>query len=441
MQHDRASIDLDRLASASDDVLDDMEGRLAAQFKAHPGWVDLVLPLLTTGNERLVRLARRLLTLFDEQALLSIARAFATESASARFQLLAILWGFLIAMRPTDREEALAAIAYYVRPGLIDDRRPDRLFNDPERLELEHDYRICDETYLFLNRLRDGEFDSSYFEKLEDDRRSDTVRQFDRRFKNLFGDPGASSKKKAASKKKVLTELTIVATFPNAFATHDSQAERDAAAASTISNPKWSPAQRDFQAVADADTPISSGDIFIVSEVGELYGTILFEDPAKPKTSAFRPAQSVKRVNVISHANPGQIAMSGTVGQDGSVMLRVRGAGTGDLEGPLDKTAVQSANNPNLNLANGKPLAQSLRDRFAPDAEIYLLACHTGLSPSFVQEVKKLFQVKILGYSQAIAYCPSLNDHKIIDRSLTALGNCNSGGTRGFKHLTPDITA
>jgi hypothetical protein len=434
MQEDRSGIDITRLASGEAAAIDEVEDRLAIELARHPQWAELLLPLLSSGNTTIVTNARRLLCLFDDEALLTIARGFETEDATARMQILGILWAYLIGQTPNEREVWTDMIVPYIRPGLSDQRKPERFYSDPERLEFEHDYRICDETYLFINRLLDSAFDDSSFEKRDEDARQAIAAQYDRRIGNLFGTPGAAAKK-AARQPTALSEITIVAKFPNAYATPDTQEERDQAKAG-----KWAPARRDFMAVAAVDTPEPGKAIFEVDDVMAMFGAILFVDPKAPDKSAFRPAQSLKRVNIISHGNPGIIAMSGTVDKQGGVMLSVRGPNDGDLTGPLDIASVQAASNPNILLANGKPLALSLRDRFAPDAEIYLLACHTGMGMAvlLMKDMKDLFKVKIQAFSEEIAFCPSLNNTVILDRTLTAIKDCNSGSTSGFKHLRPD---
>jgi hypothetical protein len=436
MQQDSSGIEIERLVAGESDAIDRAEDMLAEHLANHPQWAELLLPFLASGRAAIVGNARRLLCLFDDEALLTIARGFEADDPTARFQILGILWAHIIAKPPRDREYWIEAVAPYLRPGLADKRRPERFFADPERLELEHDYRVCDETYLFINRLLDPAFDDSEFRVRDEEGRRAIVEQFDRRFANLLGSPGAAARK-AARSPAALAEITIVASFPNAFATPDTQLERDRAAAG-----QWAPAQRDFMAVAAVDTPEPGKAIFEVKSFMEMLSAILFVDPTKPDKSNFRPLQSVKRVNIISHGNPGLIAMSGTVDQNGGVLLRTRAPGADDLSGPLDVAAVQAASNPNLLLGNGKPLAQSLRDRFAPGAEIYLLACKTGMGGAvlLMQDMKGLFKATIQAFSKEIAYCPTLNANVILDRAFTAVGDCNSGSTRGFKHLKPDKT-
>jgi len=438
MQEDASGIEVTRLLSGNAEAIDEAADWLAELLGHHPNWAELVLPSLSSGNSEVIQIARRILCLFDQEAILTIARGFEVDNPTARFQILGILWAHIIGMSPLDREYWLEAVAPYLRPGLSDKRLPERFFADPERLELEHEYRVSDETYLFLNRLKDSAYDDSEFEVLEEEHRDPIVDQFDRRFNNLFASPVVAARKRAKAP-AALSEITIVANFPNAFAAPDTQVERDRA---NSGQGQWAPAQRDFMAVASVDTPKPGKAIFEVHSFMEMLSAILFVDPSKPDKSTFRPLQSIKRVNIISHGNPGLIAMSGTVQQDGQVFLKIRAPGGDDLSGPLDVAAVQAASNPNLLLGNGKPLAQSLRDRFDAEAEIYLLACKTGMAGSvpLMQDMKGLFKVKIQAFSKEIAYCPLLDSHVILDRAFTAVGDCNSGSTRGFKHLKPDKT-
>jgi len=431
-----SNIELDKLIAGDGEAIDHAETMLTEQLQRHPEWAEFVLPFLASGQPTLVVNARHLLTLFDEEALLTIARGFEVDDASARFAILGVLWAHLIAMDPHDRQYWIESVAPYLSVGLSDTRTPNRYFADPEHMELENDYRICDETYLFINRLMSDDFDDSRFAVLEEDARTAVVQQFDRRSATLFSSPAVAARK-AARQPAALAELTIITNFTTEFEAQTAQFERDQAVAK-----KWAPALRDFRAVAAVDTPQPTKAIFEVGSFLEMLSAILFVDPSKPKTSAFRPAQSVKRVNIITHGNPGLIAMSGTVDKNGGVMLTTHPSSGPDLLGPIDVAAVQLASDPNLQLDNGKPLAQSLRDRFAPDAEIFLIACHSamGLSLPLMQDMKALFKTKIQAFSKEIAYCPSLDATHIIDRAFTAIEKCDNGSTRGYKHLVPDRT-
>lgn len=433
-QQDRSGLEITRLVTAEPGAIDAVEDRLTDDLARHPQWAELLLPYLSAGNAAQVTNARRLLCLFADDALLTIARGFEVDDATARVQILGILWAHLVSKAPGEREDWTEMVVPYLQPGLFDRRKPEHFFIEPDYVERETDYRVCDETFLFINRLLDPEFDDSVFELLEEDERRAVAEQYDRRIGNLLASPSPSAKK-AARQQAALAEITIVADFPDAFATPDTQEERDKAKAGT-----WAPTRRDFLAVARVDTPQPARAIFEVNDFMAMLGTILYQDPAKPDTSPLRPAQSIRRVNIISHGNPGIIAMSGTVDKNGGVMLNVRGPNDGDLTGPLDSAAVQAAADPNILLPNGKPLALSLRDRFAPEAEIYLLACHTGMGGAMLlmQDMQALFKVKIRAFSEAIAYCPTLNQTVILDRTQTAIKDCNSGSTSGFKHLKPD---
>ena len=433
MRSEETGPEIEKLISAEPDELDRRAKTLRTEFERHPGWAEFLLPVLSQSKARVAN-ARRLLAMFPRESMLTIARGFEIDDPNVRIQILGILWGYLVSATPRDRELLLAEVLPHLKRGFEDRRRPKREFE--EGTEVEHDYRICDEVYVFLNYLRSKDFEDSYFELLPEDRQDAEISQFARRVDNLMGSPVVAARK-AAGQPAALSELTIIANFPDAYSSPSTQQERDQAVAA-----QWAPADRDFTAVAIVDTPEPAKAIFRVSSFLEAIAAIVFVNPSKPDTSDFRPVQSIKRVNIISHGNPGLIAMSGTVDTSGGVLLGLRAAGADMLSGPIDVDAVQAAANPNLQLANGKALALSLRDRLTADAEIFLLACKTGMGGSLLlmEELKKLFKVKIRAYSQEIAFCPQLDATKITDRAFTAVGSCTSSPKRGFRHLTFDRT-
>lgn len=422
---------IEQLVRGEAQAIEREETVLEQLLQSHPAWAAAVLPFLASGQALLVANARRLLTMFDERALLTIARGYEVDDATARFEILNVLWAHLIGMTPRERLAWLEAIAAYLLRGLDDTRFPTRYLAEPELVEMETVHRVCDETYLFLNRLLDDEFDDSGFVRMEADARDPVVKQFGRRAPMLLASPAARARQPNA-----LEELTFVASFTSEFSAQTPQFERDQARAG-----QWAPALKDFLAVAKVDTPQPAKAIFEVSGFMEMLGYILFADPSKPKSSPFRPMQSVKRVNIITHGNSGLIALSGSVDKTGAVMLTTHPAAGPDLNGPIDVAAVQLANNQGLILDNGEALVQSLRDRFAPDADIFLIACKSasGTALPLMQDLKDLFKVTIRAYRKEIAYCPSLDATHIIDRSLTTTSNCDDGSAqRGYRHLKPD---
>ncbi|NHZ91103.1 hypothetical protein F2P45_19070 [Massilia sp. CCM 8733] len=431
VQSQTPSVHVEQLIRGEAEAIEREETVLGELLQSHPEWAESVLPFLASGQAPLVANARRLLTMFDERALLTIARGYEVDDPTARFEILNVLWAHLIGMTPRERLSWLEALAVYLLRGLDDARFPARYLAEPELVEMGTVHRVCDETYLFLNRLLDSEFDDSGFARMEAEARDPVVKQFGRRAPMLLASPAAKARQPSA-----LAELTFVASFTSEFATQTAQFERDQAKAG-----QWAPALKDFLAVAVVDTPQPGKAIFEVSGFMEMLGAILFVNPSKPKTSAFRPAQSVKRVNIITHGNPGLIALSGSVDKTGAVKLATHPSAGPDLQGPIDVAAVQMANNPGLYLDNGEALVQSLRDRFAPDAEIFLIACNSasGTALPLMQDLKGLFKVTIRAYSKEIAYCPTLDATHIIDRALTTTTNCNDGSAqRGYKHLKPD---
>lgn len=421
--------ELDRWLAAEPDEIDRQEAVLSDAFAQNAGLSELLLPALASGVDAKIANARRLLCLFDETALLTIARGFSVDNPTARYEILGVLWAFLIGVSPRDREGLLSDVAPHLKVGLNDARRPDHAYAVPEHVEEKHDWRICDETYLFLNRLRSADFDDSYYEKLEEARQDGEIGQFARRLDNLFGSPAVVARK-AAGGPTPLTELTIVTSFPDIV--ESKQQERDRVAAG-----QWSPTLKDFRAVAAVDTP--SGAIFEASSFLSLLSAIIYTNPAAPNTSPLRPTQSLKRVNIITHGNPGLIGMSGTATPTGAVYFAP--AAATPLDGHIDVAAVQAANDPTLLLPGKQPLVATLRDRLAPKAEIFLIACHSGMAQSvpLMLDLKSFFQATIQAYADPIYYCPSYDAAQVLDRTITGIGSC-SGAKPGFRHLTPQRT-
>jgi hypothetical protein len=275
------NVEIASLITGGDEAIDQAGAMLERLFAEHPEWAEAALPFLASGQPVLAAAARRVLTLFDEDALITIARGFSVDDATARFHILGVLWAHLIGMSARDRSGWLEEVAPHVRPGLSDSRVPNRGLADPDIVEMENDYRLCDETYLFLNRMLADDFDDSLFATMDEDGRNAVVQQFDRRFDNLFGQPKAAAKK-AAGKPAALDELTVIARFDSPFGAGDAQAERDKATMA-----KWAPTTRDFRAVAEVDSPLPA--IFEVGSFFELLSIVLFVDPSKPDSSAFRP--------------------------------------------------------------------------------------------------------------------------------------------------------
>jgi len=157
----------------------------------------------------------------------------------------------------------------------------------------------------------------------------------------------------------------------------------------------WSPGTNDFVAVVNGiNATALTADSF-----GGFLGAIL--------TS---PTGSIKRINLLTHANPDVIAFSGTmkstatVGRD--VELDVNTAGSTMVS--LDTGSIKAIAAPGATFKLGKAQfgISDIRVRFAADAMILLLACHSGLLTTFLQDIADFFQATVVGFTTDIAYCP-----------------------------------
>jgi hypothetical protein len=182
----------------------------------------------------------------------------------------------------------------------------------------------------------------------------------------------------------------------------------------------WSPNTKDFVAVVNAVSATAS----TANSFGEFLGAIV--------TS---PSGSIKRINLLTHANPDIISFSGrsistaTVSPD--VRLDVNSGGSTMVS--LDVQSIQAIAAPGVffQLPNNqtKFTITDIRGRFASDALILLLACHSGLLSTFVQDIANFFQVVVVGFVPAIAYCPPVQSNpKLFIRTgmQIGIGSCSN---------------
>jgi hypothetical protein len=221
-------------------------------------------------------------------------------------------------------------------------------------------------------------------------------------------------------------EIIVIATFPRPWPS-------DAEEINNMQAQTWSPSDVDFNAVAQKDK--RNATIFTVKSFGEFLGAIQSV-----------PAKSLQRAVVITHANAGLIAFSGTVAfnqagkTNGSVFLTVSGGVNSPLTGGLDVDAL-------LGLRNDSSLVNDLRGRFTgKQAEILLVCCHAGQATGLLllQDLAVTLQATVKSFKDSIFYCPAFRTAppppSVTDRTLTGAGSC-SNAQSGFSHLNPQVVA
>jgi hypothetical protein len=145
------------------------------------------------------------------------------------------------------------------------------------------------------------------------------------------------------------------------------------------------------------------------------------------------PKGSIKCINLLSHANPDVIAFSGKLISTAKVVRDVRM----DVNGPgstmvsLDTQSIKAIAAPGVffQLPNNpkKFSIDDIRDQFTPDAIILLLACHSGVLTTFLQDIANFFRVTVIGFTSEIAYCPpsQKNPNKFIRTGMQlGVGSC-----------------
>jgi hypothetical protein len=120
--------------------------------------------------------ARRILCLFEADAVPHLLAKLDTAGLNARKEGLEILWALLAVEDVGTVRETLSA----VKPDLdklLEDTRP--LPDDmPEYIERDVRGRICDLAFIVLSQLINREYDQSLFRSLDDRGRNEEIRRF-----------------------------------------------------------------------------------------------------------------------------------------------------------------------------------------------------------------------------------------------------------------------
>ena len=120
--------------------------------------------------------ARRILCLFEADAVPHLLAKLGTAGLNARKEGLEILWALLAAEEAGTVRETLSAVKSDL-DKLLDDTRP--LPDDmPEYIERDVRGRICDLAFIVISQLVNREYDQSLFRSLDDSGRNEEIRRF-----------------------------------------------------------------------------------------------------------------------------------------------------------------------------------------------------------------------------------------------------------------------
>ena len=177
---------------------------------------------------------------------------------------------------------------------------------------------------------------------------------------------------------------------------------------------RWEPTTDDFAAVAGKSAQTCD-------HFQNLLAAILFTTGG-----TLRPAHSVGRINIFTHANPGMIAFQGrlhplSIGPP-EVLLGTDGA--------LDSAALELLNASGFNftvpgLSKKTFTLDDVRKRFtSTDAQVFLYACHSAVDTALLADLADTLQATVVGFSGQIAYCPSFTTSPPAITQKIGIDNC-----------------
>ncbi len=213
---------------------------------------------------------------------------------------------------------------------------------------------------------------------------------------------------------------------------------------------KWHPTDVDFLEMAkwmteDHAFGARTHKIVRISLLGDMLFALAASKPG-----------SVGRVNLITHAMSGAIALRGTVETDGEVWLG------GDEDPQNDVSLLDGTTLANLHTANSTDVSKrdqpfgpvkrrtlTFRDAltaFAPSsAQIMLYGCNGGFDQIYLDSLAKTFGIAVNGFAAEIKFLPDYDDGtqpgkgaRILSRKLCQYPAGLGETVKGPHRLTPD---
>lgn len=180
-------------------------------------------------------------------------------------------------------------------------------------------------------------------------------------------------------------------------------------------NSKWSPATDDYVAAA-AKSRIAgrSRNIPVVGSTNAFINFLLMQ-----------PKASITRLNIITHASPTTIALSGEV-----IEFNVA------FDEELSVSDMRNFLRNGYTLKGRQVPWAEVEARFADGAEIAIYACNAALAKSFLQDIAEFFGVRILAFDKKLNYSypgSALTGGRIDRKQILVEGK------QDFAELTPNV--
>jgi hypothetical protein len=197
-----------------------------------------------------------------------------------------------------------------------------------------------------------------------------------------------------------------------------------------IQQKTWAPGTDDFAGVVTR----TGATAVTVSSFADFLGVI-----------ARSPRSSIQKLNVFTHAgaNPFVIAFGGNINSQAvgspDVTLNINTGGLSLIA--LDSSSLSFLRNGGTFGPDANPSQwnlSSLTDRFATENMVIFFACHTGSDPSLLQDFANTLNVRVIGFTPAVAYCPTYTlSPPAIDRKMDiAFGSCSSRHMTNFHQFS-----
>lgn len=147
----------------ADPRIEDFEESLIfqSQILDKPEAAEILVGLMHSESSIIAQRARRMLCLFHRPALKPVAKGLSLSGALWRSNLLSILWTIISVHDFREQTAMFEEVLPHVALLLQDPS--DVLPAYKGQPEIEYEYRVCDEAYVFIQRLRDPKFDEDIF--------------------------------------------------------------------------------------------------------------------------------------------------------------------------------------------------------------------------------------------------------------------------------------
>lgn len=178
----------------------------------------------------------------------------------------------------------------------------------------------------------------------------------------------------------------------------------------------WSPATMEFKDIAKQGGTNPT----MVSDLMNFLDTLIYRDPARKEQP--RPQGSLKRVNLITHANPEKISLKGTISVGkGGIALLVDFADDPTRDFPDNPSGIIShsisAKSLNAMRTLPKEKLEASRRVFAKNGQLFIYACRAGVKQTLIDQIHGFFQIEVFSFKDLIQFCPT-DDAKQVPKGI-----------------------